>query len=184
MHKEVIRINITNEEALEQGAMAVGEMLSELGTYLARRSQRKCIICLKDEWMDPGERICWKCSRCSEALKVLSHRMTKRSCPEHRALREVVTWMEDVPCGQERSPQEIQNHLDELRASYTWSSNGQYTKQHEYQDWVQNFLLTALHDMNLFFRRLGVVRAYYNQLATNTERDRQLPLWKSAETNL
>ena len=159
-------------------------MLDELNTYLAKRTERNCIICLEKEWMNPGEDTCWKCFRCSQALKVLSRRITKRSCPEHRGLREVVTWMEDVPQGQERSPQEIQKHLDELRATYTWSSNGQYTKQHEYQDWVQNFLLLALYDMNLFFRRLGVVRAYYNQLATNTERDKQLPLWNVAETNL
>ena len=162
---KVIRVNTTNEEALEQGARKVGEMLDELNTYLAKRRERICIICLEKEWINPGENICWKCIRCSGALKVLSRRITKRSCPEHRALREVVAWMEDVPKGQERSPVEIQKHLDELSASYTWSSNGQYTKQDEYQNRVQNLLLLALYDMNLFFRRLGVVRAYYNRLA-------------------
>jgi hypothetical protein len=73
--------------------------------------------------------------------------------------------MQDVPSGQERSPQEIQNHLDELRASYTWSSGKQYTKQDDYQDRVLTLLHLALDDMDLFFRRLALVREYCNQLS-------------------
>lgn len=144
-------------------------MLSDLNTYLARREARLCVICSEQAWMDPGEQICWKCRRCYEALKTLSHRLTQRSSPERRALHEVTTWMQDVPEGQEKSPQEIQSHFDELRASYTWSAGKQYTKQDRYQDEVLNLLLLALYDMNLFFRRLSVVREYSNRLAEKAE---------------
>jgi hypothetical protein len=89
--------------------------------------------------------------------------------------------MEDVPKGQERSPAEIRNHLDELRASYTWSSNGQDTKQDEYQCDVLNLLHLALYDMNLFFQRLNIVRKYYRRQATKTK---QLTMWDVAESDL
>lgn len=179
----LIRVDTSNEEALEQGAREIGEMLSDLDTYLARRRERRCVICLEQEWMDPGEHICWKCSRCYEVLTMLSHPLTQRSSPEHRALHEVITWMQDVPEGQERSAQEIENRLDELRASYTWSHGEQYTKRDRYQDQVSDLLLQALHDMNLFFRRLGVMREHYNQLTTDAKRgDYHLTLWDVAET--
>lgn len=161
-----IWIDTSNTQTLEQGAREIVAMLSDLDTYLAQRSQRKCVICLEEAWMDPGERICWKCRRCYEVLQMLSHPLTRKSSPEDRALHEVITWMQDVPEGQERSSQEIQNHLDEVRTSDTWSSGQQYTKQDSYQDHVINLLYLALHDMNLFFRRLDVVRQYSNQLAS------------------
>lgn len=167
--KRIIRVDTTNEEALERGAGKIGAMLSDLETYLAKRRKRSCIICLEEEWMDPGEDICWRCSRCCEALKTLSRPLTQRSSPERRALHEVVNWMEGVPEGQERSSSEIQNHLDELRSSYTWSPWEQCTKQDRYQNRVINLLYLALYDMNLFFRRLNIVREYYNRLGTTKE---------------
>jgi hypothetical protein len=180
-HK-IVYVNTASEESLEEGAREIGDLLAELGAYIARRRQRVCPVCSEREWMNPGEQICWKCGRCYEVLVMLSHPLTESSSPEHRALREVIDWMEDVSEGQERSPQEIQQHFDELRASYTWSAGKQYTKQDSYQDHVLNLLSLSLYDMNLFFRRLSVVREYYNQLTTDTEPGKHpLTLWNVAE---
>lgn len=167
----LIHIRTTDEGALQQGAEAIATMLSDLESSLAKRRQRTCIICQEEEWMDPGETICWRCGRCSAALKTLSQPLTKRSPAEHRALYEVVTWMEDVPQGRERSPQEIQNRLETVRASYTWSHGKQQTKQEMYQDQVSSLLMLALYDMNLFFRRLKVVRGYFAVTVTTKEQE-------------
>lgn len=181
--QQEIYIDTTNEESLEQGAKKIHAMLSDLSACLAMRRERCCIICLEQEWMDPGEQICWKCGRCYEALKMLSRPLTQRSSPKHRALHDVVTWMQDVPEGQERSQQEIQNHFDELRGSYTWSTGKQCTKRDEYQNDVLNLLNLALYDMKLFFRRLSIVHEYYNKVTGDTARDsRQLTLWDITET--
>ena len=172
MKKTLISITTSDEQSLERGAREISNMLTTLEATLAKRAQRSCIICVEQEWMDPGERVCWKCGRCIADLKMLARPLTKRSSAKHRALAEVLSWMQDASEEQkERSPQEIQERIDELRASYTWSHGSGETTQDRYQNSVLNFLSLALYDMDLFFRRLDIVREYNARTAAETPED-------------
>lgn len=74
--KDSIRIETGDENSLARGVEKVMAMIEELDGYLGRRAERKCVKCGDEEWMDPGETMCWRCKRIKARLMVANPNQT------------------------------------------------------------------------------------------------------------
>jgi hypothetical protein len=78
--KRIIHINTTDGQCLEKGAQEVVDMLRDIETFIAKRSQRVCATCGDLEWMNPGESVCWRCWRISQGLAVAKPKSEAEYC--------------------------------------------------------------------------------------------------------
>lgn len=69
MKEEPIHID-TNDEALDEGAEAICDLLEEIEKHIALKTKRECSTCHGKEWMYPSETICWRCERIQHGLSV------------------------------------------------------------------------------------------------------------------